>query len=253
MAEYELIFEIVYIFIFGAIIGSFGNVLIVRIPKDESIIKPASHCPKCKTPLKAYHNIPILSWVFLRGKCASCQLPIPITYPLVELFSAILFIVIYLQMGISIFSLFTALTFFLLLVLSTIDIAYKAVPDHINLPAVITALLSSPFLFTNLESALLIAGTLAMLRFFTSWIAGKEALGEGDIIVGATMGAIIGISGSLAAIFVASLIALPFGLYDRFKNKEPEIPFIPFLALGTFIIFLIGDVSHYLPSYYFAR
>jgi leader peptidase (prepilin peptidase) / N-methyltransferase len=242
-------FEIIYIFILGAILGSFGNVLIVRIPKEQSIVKPPSHCPKCKTSLKFYHNIPLLSWLFLRGKCATCNQTIPYRYPLIELLSALLFVIIYLHMGATIFALFTALTFFLLLILSTIDIEYKAVPDHINLPAVITALFTSSLFLNNLESALLMAGTLSMLRFFTSWFVGQEALGEGDIIVGATMGALLGITGSLAALFIASLIALPFGLYDRFNHQEPQIPFIPFLALGTFIIFLFGDVST-LFSYY---
>jgi len=238
LAEYNIFFFA----LLGMIFGSFGNVLISRIPKGESIVKPSSRCPNCKTSIKPYHNIPILSWLFLRGSCAYCGEKISYQYPLIELLSGLIFAAVYVKTGITIFALFMAFSFFLLLVLSTIDIEYKAVPDSINLPALIFALFSSAYLFENIQNAIFIAGAMALLRFFVSWIFKKEAMGEADIIVGATMGALLGVENTLFAIFAASLISLPFALYAKFKDKEPEIPFIPFLASGAFMVFVFGGL-----------
>jgi leader peptidase (prepilin peptidase)/N-methyltransferase len=232
--------ELLFFFILGAVFGSFGNVLIARVPKGENIVKPASHCPACQTPIKPWHNIPLLSWIWLRGKCAACGAPISLRYPLVEGASGVLFVAVFWAEGLSIFALFTALSFFLLLVLAAIDLEYKAVPDHINLPALILALLSSPFFLENLEHAVLMAGGMALLRFFVSWMFSKEAMGEADIIVGATMGALLGVSGSLTAIFAASLLALPVAIYGAVKGRDPEIPFIPFLVAATMLVYFLG-------------
>jgi len=223
------------------VFGSFGNVLIARVPKGESIIRPSSHCPKCKTAIKPYHNIPVLSWLFLKGSCAYCGEKISAQYPIVELFSGIIFAAIYLKMGVSVFTLFAALSFFLLLTLSAMDIEHKAVPDSINLPALILALFSTPYLLGNIQNAIFMAGAMALLRFFVSWIFKKEAMGEADIIVAATMGALLGIENTLVAVFLGSLISLPFAIYAKFRDTAPEIPFIPFLAFGAFIVFVFGS------------
>lgn len=234
-------FEIVFFAILGMVFGSFGNVLIARVPKGESIITPSSRCPKCQTPIKFYHNIPVFSWLFLGGKCAYCGEKISMQYPLIELMSGAIFAFVYLKMGVSIFAFFTALSFFLLLVLLVIDIEYKMVPDSINLPALIFALFSTPYFLESIEDAIFLAGAMALLRFFVSWIFKKEAMGEADVIVAATMGALLGVEGSLVAIFVASVVSLPFALYAKFKDSAPEIPFIPFLAIGTFLVFILGS------------
>jgi len=238
--------ETLFVFILGMVFGSFGNVLISRVPKGESIITPGSHCPKCLTPIKVYHNIPLFSWLWLRGRCAACGEKISPIYPLVELGTGVIFLSVYWKVGISLFALDAALAFFLLFVLSMIDLEHKAVPDHINLPAFFIALLASPFFLHNLENALLIAGGMAMLRFAVSWALRKEAMGEADIIVGGTMGALLGVEQTLMAIFAASLISLPFALVGRFRGEEPEIPFIPFLALGSWLVYLFGS---YVPLF----
>lgn len=238
--------EALFVFILGMVFGSFGNVLIARVPKGESIITPGSRCPKCDTAIKPYHNIPVFSWLWLRGRCASCGEAISPVYPLVELGTGIIFLSVYLKVGVSVFALDAALAFFLLFVLSMIDLEYKAVPDHINLPAFFVALLATPFFLHNLENALLIAGGMAMLRFSVSWILRKEAMGEADIIVGGTMGALLGMEQTLLAVFVASLISMPFALVGRFRGSEPEIPFIPFLALGAWLVYLFGK---YVPLF----
>lgn len=232
--------EILFFALFGMVFGSFGNVLIARVPRGESIVKPGSRCPSCKTPIKPYHNIPILSWLMLRGKCAACGETIAPRYPLVEAAGGLIFAAVYLKAGMTLFAFLAALAFLLLMVLAVIDLEHKAVPDSINLPALLLALGSTPFFLANLEAAVFMAGALALLRFFVSWIFQKEAMGEADIIVAATMGALLGIGQTLLAVFLASLISLPFALAARIKGRDPEIPFIPFLALGAFLTYCLG-------------
>lgn len=238
--------EAVFIFVLGMVMGSFGNVLISRVPKGESIVTPGSRCPKCLTPIKPYYNIPVFSWLWLRGKCVTCGKGISPLYPLVEFGTGVIFLSVYFKVGVSVFALAAALAFFLLFVLSMIDLEYKAVPDHINLPAFFVALMATPFFLHNLENALLIAGGMALLRFTVSWVLRKEAMGEADIIVGGTMGALLGVEQTLLAIFTASLLSLPFAIIGRLRGKDPEIPFIPFLALGAWLVYLFGE---YLPLF----
>jgi len=237
--------EMLFGFLFGIVFGSFGNVLIARMPKDQSIISPPSHCPKCQTSLKWYHNIPLLSWLFLRGQCAFCGVPISIRYPLVELITGVIFVGVFWMEGITLYAMVKALIFFLLFVLTMMDIDEKMVPDSLNLLALSLALISTPLLLQNLHHALVIAGGFALLRFYVSYAVKKEAMGEADIMVGGTMGALLGIEGALLGIFLGSLLALPIALYARIKNLEPEIAFIPFLTSGTLIAYFLTPFLGY--------
>ncbi len=265
-------------FLFGTLLGSFLNVLILRIPRDENIAFPASHCFTCNTPLKPWHNIPLFSWLFLRGKCAFCKAPISAQYPIIELLSGLIFVTIAYKMGISISAAFVALTFLILLALSMIDFRYKMAPDSLNLLAILFAILgaySFSMLLNNLQNALLFAGGFTLLRFSLSYILtsiahGKakktqtswtknyhtypfiEAMGEADIMVAATMGALLGVKLALVAIFVAAVLALPVMLYVQGKSlEEQRVPFIPFLAMGTFITYLLDtQIYAYLETLY---
>ena len=265
-------------FLFGTLLGSFLNVLILRIPRDENIAFPASHCFTCNTPLKPWHNIPLFSWLFLRGKCAFCKAPISAQYPIIELLSVLIFVTIAYKMGISISAAFVALTFLILLALSMIDFRYKMAPDSLNLLAILFAILgaySFSMLLNNLQNALLFAGGFTLLRFSLSYILtsiahGKakktqtswtknyhtypfiEAMGEADIMVAATMGALLGVKLALVAIFVAAVLALPVMLYVQGKSlEEQRVPFIPFLAMGTFITYLLDtQIYAYLETLY---
>ncbi len=253
--------------ILGLLIGSFLNVLILRLPQGENIAYPPSHCPKCKEPLKWWHNIPLLSWILLQGRCYYCKESISIQYPLIEIASAFIFVVVYAKEGFTLYGLSSAIVFDLLLALSIIDLRYKAVPDSINLLAASLALFSRPNFLQVFQDALLVAGSLAMLRFLVSYYVSKkeqiaikrflkerpwlnayfpkyiiiEAMGEGDIIAGFAMGAILGIKMTLLAIFIAALVALPASLLQKARNNDKELPFIPFLALGTFIVYIAGE------------
>lgn len=240
----------VFALVLGLIFGSFLNVLIVRIPKEESIIKPASHCPVCKNPIKWYQNIPIFSYLFLKGRCAFCETPISPVYLIVELLCGLIFMAVFLKSPNIFYALFVSISFSLLLALSIIDIRYKEVPDSINLAAFASGVAAAMFYapmptFINLinlleygKSAFLLAGFFVMLRFALSYFLKKESLGEADIIVAATLGAILGSMNGFFAIFVGALLSLiPAFIYR--KQGITEVAFVPYLAAGGFIVFML--------------
>ena len=247
--------ELLFVFIFGALIGSFLNVVILRIPKDESIAFPASHCMSCNTPLRAWHNIPILSWLFLRGKCAFCGEKISVQYPIIELLTALIFLFSAMKFGLSFQAFGIASTFALLLALSAIDYHYKMVPDSLNLGALTIAVFSvtsfEQFGY-NITNALLFAGGFSLMRFYVSYAIKKEAMGEADIMIAATMGALLGVQLGLVAIFLGAVLALPALLLTRDESDESkELPFIPFLAMGCWIVLMFDTyVNNYLVGIY---
>jgi len=265
-----------FVFIFGTLFGSFLNVVIYRIPRGENVAFPASHCPHCNTNLKPWHNVPLFSWLFLRGRCAFCGVPISAQYPVIELLSGIIAAAVYLKLGISYVGIGVTAVFLTLLALSVIDFYYKMVPDSLNLLALTLAVVSaaSPQMFAeNLKNALLFAGGFALLRFYVSyylfmkikrlspnlkqasWVknyntipAVVEAMGEGDIMIGATMGALLGIELGLTAVFLSALLALPAMLLMRNEtDASKQVPFIPFLAMATWIVYLFDtQIAHWL-------
>lgn len=257
--------EIILFTLLGLLLGSFLNVVIIRIPNGESVVFTSSHCVNCKAPLKPWHNVPLLSWIFLRGKCSYCKTKISMQYPLIELVSALIFFALANKYGVSLGLLFTGLSFLMLLALAMIDFKYKMVPDSINLLAILFAVASAwsiSGVLVNIQNALLFAGGFTLLRFSlsyfltssahnmakktqTSWSKNYhtypfvEAMGEGDIMVAATMGALLGVQLTLVAIFLSALLALPIMLGVRNKSAEEQrVPFVPFLALATFIVYL---------------
>ena len=247
--------ELLLVLILGAAIGSFMNVLIVRTPRDESVSFPASHCMSCNTPLRVWHNVPIFSWIFLRGKCSFCDAKISAQYPIVEGLSALIFLFTAMKLGINFQAFGIALVFTLLLSLSVIDFYYKMVPDSLNLSALTFAILSVTSLGQlgyNFTNALLFAGGFTLLRFYLSYALKKEAMGEADIMIAATMGAVLGVQLALVAIFLSALLALPALLLTRSDDEDShQLPFIPFLAMATWIVLMFDTyVSAYLAGLY---
>ncbi len=234
-----MIIEGAVLTLFGLLFGSFLNVLILRIPKEQSVVFPSSHCTSCNTKLKWWHNIPIFSWLILGGKCSFCKEKISIQYPIIEFLTALIFALVYYKLGNITYSFIAGLVFALLLGLSLIDLRYKAVPDSLNLSALTLAIFASPFILTNLTNALLYAGGFALLRFYVSYAVKKEALGEADIMIAATIGAMVGLKLGALAIFLSAIIALP--VFIIIKDKDLEVPFIPFLALALFIVYMFED------------
>ncbi len=234
-----MILEGAIVTLFGLLFGSFLNVLILRIPKEESIVFPGSHCPKCNNKLKWWHNIPVLSWLLLGGKCYFCKEKISIQYPLIELASAVIFALVYWKLQSVPYAIVAGLVFALLLGLSVIDFRYKAVPDSLNLAALTLAIFASDTILANFINALLFAGGFSLLRFYVSYIVKKEALGEADIMIAATIGAMVGLKLGAVAIFLSAVIALP--VFIIIREKDFEVPYIPFLALALFIVYMASD------------
>ena len=223
----------VLVFIFGTLIGSFLNVVIYRIPKGESIVFPASKCQSCQSPLKWYHNIPIFSWLFLSGKCAFCKADIAKQYPLVEFITGLIFTALYFKLGLVWYLPFAALSFAALFALVMIDFKYMAVPDNVNAAALIFALIQPDFLHAALYAAVA-AGGLYLIGMLSSLIARKQAMGGADVIVAGTMGALLGFPNFFIALFLSAVLAIVPSLI----NRETGVPFVPFLALATFLVYL---------------
>jgi len=233
MPETILIEIALIVFVFGAMIGSFLNVVIYRIPNGESIVFPSSKCQSCQTSLKWYHNIPIFSWVLLGGKCAFCKEKISAQYPIVEFITGIIFVALYFKLGLVWYLPFIAASFAALLALVMIDFKYMAVPDNVNFAALIFALIQPEFL-TALMYAAIAAGGLYLIGLLSSLLARKEAMGGADVIVAGTMGALLGFPNFFVALFLSALLAM----IPALVNRKTGVPFVPFLALATFIVYL---------------
>ena len=226
----------IILFIFGLIVGSFLNVVIYRVPKAESIVLPASHCQSCQTPLKWYHNIPLFSWSALGGKCAFCKTSISLQYPLVELITGFIYLALYLKLGLVWYLPFVLASFSALFALVMIDFKYMAVPDSINIAALLFALIQPDFLSAALNETIA-AGGLYLVGLLSSFLAKREAMGGADVIVAGTMGALLGFPNFFVAIFLSAMLAMIPALIWR----EKGVPFIPFLALSTFIVYLYDN------------
>ena len=232
----------IFVFIMGIAIGSFLNVVIYRVPLGKSIVSPPSSCPKCGERIKPWHNIPIFGWMILGGKCANCKNSISIRYPIIEFLTGVLAVIVYTKFKtFDIWFVINFSVFATLLALTMIDFDYKAVPDSLNLLALTLAVFTSIYILGNIKNALIMMGLVSAVRFYVSYFLKKEALGEGDIIVAGTMGALLGIKLSLMALFISSLIAILPSLYIRITKNDLELPFIPFLTLGTFIVWYFND------------
>lgn len=270
--------ELILAFILGTLFGSFLNVVILRLPKDESIVFDASHCPTCKNPLKPWHNIPLFSWIFLRGKCSFCNTKISLQYPFIELTSGLIFLVLANKFGLSFPALLIGFSFLTLLGLSMIDFKYKMIPDSLNLLALLFAIFGAwnlSGIAVNFQNALLFAGGFTLLRFTISYVLTSsahrhakktitpwtknyhtypfiEAMGEGDIMVAATMGALLGVKLTLVAIFLSALLSLPVMLFVMNRSKEEQrVPFVPFLAMATFIVYIFDSpILRYIEANY---
>lgn len=179
-------------------------------------------------------------------KCSSCKSSFSIEYFLVLLLSVTLSILIFYKNGIHLQSFMVAMVFLLFLALSVIDFHYHMVPDSINLLALTLSVLTGSILH-SLEAALLMMGFMTALRFYVSYFMEKEAMGEGDIILGGTMAGLMGMQFAMVALFLSALIALPIAI--GLKNRNTPLPFVPFLSLALFLVFFFDDYAKaYLQS-----
>jgi len=237
------------VFILGAIIGSFLNVCIYRIPAGVSIVFPASRCPACSSGLRWYHNIPILSYVFLRGKCAYCAKKISLRYPSIEALNGLLFVLVFYHFGVSTISLVFFLFVSALVVITFIDLDYQIIPDAISLPGIVVGFCCS-FLLpwvgwqNSLFGLLLGGGSLFAVASVYEFLTKKEGMGGGDIKLLAMIGAFLGWKAILPIIFFSSLAGTVVGvplMLLKGKDSRFAIPFGPFLAAASIFYLFWGS------------
>ena len=236
------------LFIFGICIGSFLNVCIYRLPHSKSIVYPPSACPGCDTPIRSYDNIPILSFLLLRGKCRTCKTVISIRYPLIELMVGLFAVYAYLKFGLTLEALILFVFIASLVVITFIDIDYRIIPDVISLPGIPIGFAASFFLPAitykeSLAGILAGGGSLLLVAWIYNLITKKEGMGGGDIKLLAMIGAFVGWKGVLLTIFLSSAIGTLCGLLVMLrsgKNMKLAIPFGPFLAIGAMIHIFFG-------------
>ena len=239
----------IYLFAIGACIGSFLNVCIYRLPEEKSIISPPSHCPYCKNKLKWYHNIPILSYIFLRGKCAFCGKKISIRYFVVEFLAGIFLIINYNIYRFSFDFFFYSIFIYLLLIVIFADLKYMIIPDEVSIGGIIAGFVLSFFsnsiTFKDSIIGIIIGGGILYLVIILYYFATKkEGMGGGDVKLLAMIGAFLGYKSILFVIFAGSLIGtligVPFMLIKG-KDKNFAIPFGPFLSIAAIIYLYEGE------------
>ena len=268
-------FAYAFVFAVGACIGSFLNVVIHRVPNEESIVAPGSACPNCKNAIKAYDNLPILSWLILRGKCRNCQNPISARYPAVELLTALLFVLVYWSIGFDWFLpvglIFTAT----MVALIFIDAENMILPDVINYPllffALVVRLLFPIFVgsehFTDINifpltylqgypvwlvslcgailGGLVGGGSLWAVGELWKHLRGVDAMGLGDVKMMFAVGALLGWRSTLLSIFLGAFSGAIIGVFlisrQKDKDMQTQIPFGIFLGIGSIIALLFGE------------
>ena len=233
-----------FIFIIGAIFGSFYGVVGTRLPEEKSIVKPGSHCEKCGHYLKWYENIPLLSYIFLGGHCKKCKTPIGFVYFMTELLSGCLFALCYKVFGISYEFFIAVILSSLVIIIFVSDSKYMIINDS---PLIVSAILIFiiKWLDTGIVSALMslvygliIFGVAYLLMLFGSLAFKQEALGGGDIKLSFVAGIVLGVKLGILYIVLASFLAFPYAVYVTLKNKDNMLPFGPFLVSSLLIIYL---------------
>jgi len=233
----------------GTVIGSFLNVVIYRLPRGQNLSYPGSSCPICKEKIKWYDNVPILSYIALGGKCRVCKTKISIQYPFVELLAGFLFLLVYVKFGYSILTIKYFIFVSILISVSIIDIKSYFIPDSLTFSLILLGMISAFFSNINLESAFIGAGAYAfffiIIYGYGEYIFKKEAMGFGDIKLGAGVGAYIGYTTFynfyifLTIAFVAGAIISVLLIILKIRKREELVPFGPYIALSAFICLMI--------------
>ncbi|HWH11654.1 MAG TPA: prepilin peptidase [Solirubrobacteraceae bacterium] len=241
--------------VFGAIVGSFLNVVAYRLPRGESLSRPGSHCPSCDVPIKPYDNVPVLAWLWLRGRCRNCGEPISARYPLVEAGTAVLCAGAVIGQHNTGRALLGIVLVLVLVPITLIDLDHQLIPDRITAPAAILAVVIGTALDPGGEIERLIAGAAAGGFLFVAWYAYPGGMGFGDVKLAAVLGLFLG-----SAVGPAMLVALVSGVVVGLAimrrvgveaGRKTKVPFGPFLALGGIVALYAGHaiVTTYLSSF----
>lgn len=250
----------IFVFIFGSVVGSFLNVCIHRLPLGESIIKPRSYCPRCKKSILWYDNIPFLSYIILRGRCRFCKARISFRYFIVELITAVLFLIFYNRYGFSYYFFLYIVLVSGLIIATSVDLQHRIIPDEISIGGIIIGLLFNvvrgidlkplSFNFQPIRDSLLgiilgggiiyLTGFLFDLVYFRLLkkppVDGEtESMGGGDIKFLAMIGAFLGWKAAILTFFIAPILGAVVGIINLKITKKHTIPYGPFLALGALI------------------
>ena len=229
--------------VLGAAVGSFLNVVIHRLPRRESLVSPGSRCPSCGTPLRPYDNVPVVSWLALRGRCRSCGAPISPRYLAVELLTAVTFAGVALARGVD-GELILELPFAAMLIaVAGIDLEHRIIPNRILLPAAVYGLAAGALLRPGDLPELLIAGAAAFLLLFLAALAYPAGMGMGDVKLAGVMGLYLGsaVAPALLVAFLAgSIVGIGILVREGAGARKRGVPFGPFLALGGIVGLLVG-------------
>lgn len=240
---------IILVIIYGLLIGSFLNVLIYRIPREESIAFPGSHCPECDHKLRWYDNIPVVSYMMLKGKCRYCGTRISAQYPLIETINAIVYVVLYIFFGWSIDFVAFALIASVLIAIAGIDLKEQIIPDSLVLSVLVIEVLHKTLnyfisgVYPSLADSLLglvVAGGIFLLIVLLS----KGGMGGGDVTLIGALGFVLGVKGILLTIFFSFILGAIISIFllaSGLKTRKDPIPFGPFIILGFFIVLLWGN------------
>lgn len=256
---FEYYYFLVTAFVLGAVVGSFLNVCIYRIPAGKSIVSPPSSCPQCGQRIRWYQNVPIFSYLFLLGRCAGCGQKISLRYPLIEMLTGGLFVLVLYSFGLSLATPAYCLFAAALVVITFIDLDHQIIPDVISLPGIVVGFACSfavPWVgwLNSLLGILLGGGLLLAIAWGYQLLTKREGMGGGDIKLLALIGAFLGWQSIFPIIFLASLggtaIGVPLMLLRR-ENARFALPFGPFLSFAAMIYLLWGPqtVRWYLSLY----
>lgn len=237
--------------VLGLAVGSFLNVAILRLPERESVVQPGSRCPHCGEPLRWYHNIPLVSWIALRGKCAWCGDPIGWQYPMVEAATAILWAANVAAYGPGFEALRAIVFLTVLLAIAVTDARFYVIPDEMSLGGAAAGVLLAgigqlwvPPVQVEVQDAVIGAvvgsGALWIVAIAGSWALGREAMGGGDIKMMALIGAFLGWKGALLTVFLGALAGTIVFVPIAYRTDR-LVPFGLFLALGAALAFYLGD------------
>ncbi len=234
---------------FGALIGSFLNVCIYRLPRHESIVWPGSHCPRCAQPIAWYDNIPILSYLILVGRCRQCTVRIPFGYPLIEILNASGYVALLWVFGPSWVTVAYCVLYSALLVVAGTDLSHKIIPNAVTFPGIAVGLICAatvlPLGFLDSLLGILVGGgILWFLAWVSPYLFGKEGMGGGDIKLLAMIGAFLGWKPALMTIMIGSFLGSLVGvtlIAGQLIKREDYIPFGPFLVCGALVTLFFGE------------
>jgi len=261
-----------FVFIFGLLFGSFLNVCIYRLPRNESIAFPPSHCTNCDAPIKSYQNIPVISYLLLGGKCSSCKQPISAIYPIVELLTAVLVTLLFYKYGVTFETFVYVVLTLSLIVITFIDLEHFIIPNVITFPGIIIGLAYNLLItdwglllkiiprldfgnifyivpkvpaLNSLSGIIVGGGSLLLIAYLYQIIRKREGMGMGDVKLLAMLGAFLGVNGVFFTILISSLVGSVIGIILILKQRGDmrlALPYGPFISFAAILFLFTGPI-----------